>query len=182
MDELKVGEVNGIRITAFQKNETFYVPIKPICTALGIDDRTQRAKIQESEYLAPFGVLETSVGANNSTREMYCLPLFYIPGWLFSINPNLVAPEARENVRKYQWECYKILYLHFFGDFVESNTMSGKAREIKNEISAVRESIAANQEEGKQLKGRMKELETQLDEITSKIINPEKHLFNQEPL
>lgn len=65
MNQINVGTVNGVAITAFHKDEQFLVPIKPICTALGIDDKAQRAKIQEDEYLAPVGVLSTSTGADN---------------------------------------------------------------------------------------------------------------------
>lgn len=178
MDTINVGSVNGIAITAFKKDETFYVPIKPICTALGIDDRAQRTKIQEDTFLAPVGVLSTSTGADNRLYEMYCLPLFVIPGWLFSINPNNVAPEAKEKVRKYQWECYGVLYRHFFGDFIESTTMGVKAREIKDEIAAARESLEANRKQEKEIKGKIRELELQYEEVTARMINPEKNLFS----
>ncbi len=178
MSTIKVGTVNGIAITAFQKGDEYLVPIKPICTALGIDVEAQRKKIMESKHLAPVAVLETAVGADNCPREMHCLPLFYIPGWLFSINPNNVAPNVRERVGEFQWECYKVLYHHFFSDLIESTTMGERAREIKKEITYLQESINANQEEAKQLKGKMKELESQLEDVTAKMITPEKHLFN----
>jgi hypothetical protein len=40
---------------------------------------------------------------------MLCLPLKFIPGWLFGINANRVKPELRENIIRYQRECYDVL-------------------------------------------------------------------------
>ena len=44
---------------------------------------------------------------------MFCIPFRFVFGWLFSINPKNVAPEAREAVLKYKLECYNVLYNHF---------------------------------------------------------------------
>ncbi|MDE5808644.1 MAG: phage antirepressor N-terminal domain-containing protein [Muribaculaceae bacterium] len=44
-------------------------------------------------------MLSTSTEADNRLYEMFCLPLFFIPGWLLSVNPKNVAPEARVNGR-----------------------------------------------------------------------------------
>lgn len=44
---------------------------------------------------------------------MFCLPLEFVFGWLFTINSSNVAPEAKETVEKYQLECYRVLYRHF---------------------------------------------------------------------
>ena len=181
MDEIKIGLVNGIEITAFEKDDQYFVPIKPICTALGIDIEPQRKKIMEDKYLAPVAVLETATGADNRLYEMFCLPLFFIPGWLFSINPKNVAPEARENVRKYRWECYQTLYDHFLGPIVESNQMGSRAREISNEITEMKESLLENKIREKEIKSRIYELKAEYEAVTAKMINPERHLFNIDP-
>ena len=160
------------------RESPFLVPIKPICTALGIDIEPQRKKIMEDEYIAPVAVLETATGADNRLYEMLCLPLFFIPGWLFSINPKNVAPEAKEKVRNFKWECYKVLYSHFFGSFIESSTMSEKARELRKEIADEESRLVTHQEEAKQIKSRISDLKTKLGDITEKMINPERYLFN----
>ena len=134
MNQINVGSVNGVAITAFQKGEQILVPIKPICTALGIDDKAQRAKILEDKYLAPTVVIVTTVEADGCTRAMFCLTLFSIPGWICPINPENVAPEAKEKVRILKRECYTVLYSHFFRPFFESITMSEKARELRKKI------------------------------------------------
>ena len=52
---------------------------------------------------------------------MACLPIEFIFGWLFTINPKNVKEDARESVRKYRMECYRALYSHFteYAEFVE---------------------------------------------------------------
>ena len=91
------------------------VPIRPICDALGIDYKVQWQKLKDDEDLSSTMVLSTTVGADRKEREMCCLPIRYIFGWLFTINPKNVKPEAQEAVRAYRRSCYDALYAHFFG-------------------------------------------------------------------
>lgn len=44
---------------------------------------------------------------------MACLPIEFVSGWLFTINPKNVHPDARESVANYRIECYRVLYRHF---------------------------------------------------------------------
>jgi hypothetical protein len=40
---------------------------------------------------------------------MLCLPLDYISGFLFGLNPDRTKPELRDRIIRYQRECYKVL-------------------------------------------------------------------------
>jgi hypothetical protein len=40
---------------------------------------------------------------------MLCLPLDYISGFLFGINPERTKPEIKDKLIRYQRECYKVL-------------------------------------------------------------------------
>lgn len=108
-----ITRVNGVEIVSFN-NEDIIVPIKPICDAIGVDASSQRKKIDEDEILSSVKVLSTVTGADGKQYEMICLPLAFIYGWLFSINPKNVKEEARETVSKYRYECYMALFEHFF--------------------------------------------------------------------
>ena len=76
------------------------------------------------------------VAADGKQREMVCLPLKYIFGWLFTISPKNVAPEAKELVRRYRTECYDALYRYFTAraEFVEL-----KQKEIDRQLTIVEE-------------------------------------------
>lgn len=107
-----LARVNKVDILLVENGHKL-VPIKPICDALGIDDKAQRDKIKNDEILGSVGVLSTSTGSDKKSYEMFCIPYRFVFGWLFSINPKNVSPEARETVLKYKLECYNVLYNHF---------------------------------------------------------------------
>jgi hypothetical protein len=44
-----------------------------------------------------------------NTSEMICLPLRFLNGWLFGVNPKRVRPDLRDRVIRYQRECYDAL-------------------------------------------------------------------------
>lgn len=98
METKIITRVNNVDIVATSFEQL--VPIRPICDALGIDAKVQRQKIQEDEDLSSTGVLSTSVGADGKEREMLCLPIRYIFGWLFTINPKNVMSDAEAKLKK----------------------------------------------------------------------------------
>ena len=108
----EIAKVNNVAIMA-SNDPRQLVPIKPICDALGIDAKAQRNRIDRDEILNSTGVIMTSVAADGKEREMYCIPLRYVFGWLFSIDTNRVDEEVRPLVIKYKMQCYDVLYDHF---------------------------------------------------------------------
>lgn len=106
--------VNNVDIISLNDNiEEPLIPIKPICDALGIAFAPQFSKIKDDPDLSSTVTLSVMVGADGKERKMQCLPLEFVYGWLFSINPKNIKPEAREGMRKYRMECYRALYNHF---------------------------------------------------------------------
>ena len=121
MNTKTITTVNNVEILALAENETRLVPIKPICEALGIDYPTQFSKIKNDEDLSSVIGLSPTTGADGKQYEMSCLPVEFIFGWLLTINPKNVKPEAREFVSKYRMECFRVLADHFLGaqDFLK---------------------------------------------------------------
>ena len=107
-----ITRVNNVDIMATNNAEKL-VPIKPICEALGIDSKVQRQKIQDDSDLSSVGVLSTSTGSDGKQYEMFCLPIEFVFGWLFTINPKNVKVEVQEAVRQYRMQCYRALYEYF---------------------------------------------------------------------
>lgn len=110
MEEKTIIRVNGVDIVATSDE---LIPIRPICDALGISYERQYRKVNESEDLGSVVALRATTGADGKQYEMVCLPIEFIYGWLFTINPDNVKEEAREKVRRYRMECYHALYLYF---------------------------------------------------------------------
>ncbi len=135
METRTIVRVNNVDIVA-TSDEQKLVPIKPICEALGIAFERQSVKLKEHPILAPRVTLAVMVANDGKGREMICLPMKYIFGWLFTINPANVNEEAKENLIRYQKECYDALYNHFTArtEFVEQ-----KQKEIDRQLTIVEE-------------------------------------------
>lgn len=151
MDKQVITTVNDIQIVAVT-DESFntLVPIKPICDAIGVAFERQFSKLKEHEILAPTVTLRVMVAADGKQREMVCLPLEFVYGWIFTINTKNVSKEAHDSVLRYQLECYQALYTHFAGSLrrrVEENEAEIKALQAVNEaIKGVKAAKAAQKE------------------------------------
>lgn len=141
-----------------------------MCDALGIDAKSQRAKLQEDEFFASTGVIITSVAADEKEREMFCIRLRDVYGWLATINPGKVAPEAREAVTRYRRECYDVLYEHF------SCSMQRTIETNNAEIELLRQINSAIAEE-KEAKARRKKAEDALDKLRASRLDTQPTLF-----
>lgn len=147
MDKQVITTINGIEVSAVRdENLNFFVPVKPICQALGIDPDAQRQRINRHYILNSVAVTLTATGADGKHYEMLCLPLKFAYGWLFTIDANLVAEIRRESVAGYQLECYEALYRHFAGSLrrrVEENEAEITALQAVNDaISREKEARA----------------------------------------
>ncbi len=116
-------EFHGDYLTAIFDGETVWVALRPLFENLGLAWSKQRTKLLSDPVLS--SVIDeksiTSKGKDGKTYKvkMLCLPLEYINGLLFKINPNKIPnPQVREKVILYQKECYKALYEYFLGDVV----------------------------------------------------------------
>ncbi|NCB47469.1 hypothetical protein EOM81_10695 [bacterium] len=115
-----VAVVNQQQIQIIKRDNQEFVPIKPICSALGIDPWGQQKRIKKDILLGSVTDTVAATGSDGKNYEMVVLPLRYVFGWLFTIDSNLVKEESREAVLKYQMECYDALYDYFksYLDFV----------------------------------------------------------------
>lgn len=151
MNKQVITTVNGIEIVAVtDESYNTLVPIKPICDAIGVAFERQFSKLKEHEILAPTVTLRVMVAADGKQREMVCLPLEFVYGWIFTINTKNVSKEAHDSVLRYQLECYQALYTHFAGSLrrrVEENEAEIKALQAVNEaIKGVKAAKAAQRE------------------------------------
>ncbi len=105
------------------------IPIRPICEALGVSYERQYRKVKESKELESIIAYRATVGADGKLREMVCLPVEYIYGWVFSINPDNVKPEVKEQVIRYKMECYHALYLYFHRPQEQADEQNRQERE-----------------------------------------------------
>ena len=129
-----LARVNNVSIQLVENESGKFIPIRPICDALGIDSKAQRDRIERDKILSSTGVVMTSVAGDGKEREMFCLPFKFALGWLFKIDNSRVNEDAQDAVIAYQLECYNALYDYFTSraEFVEK-----KQIEIDSQLEIV---------------------------------------------
>ncbi|MBQ3700924.1 MAG: hypothetical protein II886_13630 [Prevotella sp.] len=160
MNTTNVAIINGISLQVVASESEQLVAVKPVREILGVDDKAQRYKINEHPLFSSVRVLSTSTGADGKAYEMVCLPLRYFPSWLFSINPNNVKEEIRENLLEYQKKCNDILYDYFF-------SRAEFAQKKEREFSRQMEVVATAKENFHNAKRVLNEAETRLKRINA---------------
>lgn len=106
------------QISAVQVEDgTVYVPVRPICDLIGIDRRGQQQRIERDPVLSAVSRTVTVLVSGGVTppqgREMLCVPLEFLNGWLFGISASRVKDSVREKLIQYQFDCYRVLYEAF---------------------------------------------------------------------
>lgn len=103
----------GETLFAMQKGGEVLVALKPICASLGLDWDAQRQRLRRDSVLNATAVITTAVAEDGKDRDVLCLPLSYLNGWLFGISEHRVKPELKGKVVAYKRECYRVLWAHF---------------------------------------------------------------------
>jgi hypothetical protein len=103
-------------LVRIHEQERIFVPIRPICDYIGLDWSAQFRRINRDPVLseATQGVAITTTpspdGRGGGLQELVCLPLKFLPGWLFGVSATRVKPEFRDKIIRYQRECYDVLW------------------------------------------------------------------------
>ena len=155
-----------------------FVPIRPVCDHLGVTLAGQRERINRDPVLSE-EVTSISVTLTQQAREMICLPLKFIPGWLFGINANRVKPVIRERLIRYQRECYDVLAEAFaegrltsepsFNELLASDSPAAMAYRMAQALQ-----IMARQQ--LILESRVDDHEDRLETIESKLGDPDRYI------
>jgi len=150
MNELKV---NGSIIKCPSQNNENYVAIRSICQCLGIDHKSQFERIKNDEIL---GQLYTdtvySWGEDKRQRKMFCLPVKYVFGWLFSIDEIKINAHARPTFIEYKKQCYEALYNHFIGGLSQQNELNKKEIIALENIAKLKEELSQASKELKAIR------------------------------
>lgn len=85
-----------------------YVPMKPVVEGMGMDWASQFTKLKQ-RFKSTIAEI-TMVAEDGKSRNMLCIALRKLSGWLHTISPNKVKPEIRDKVIRYQEECDDVLY------------------------------------------------------------------------
>lgn len=156
MKTTNVAIVNGITLQVVADEREQLVAVKPVCEILGVNYPGQFTKLKEHPLYGSVIELSPTTGADGKAYDMVCLPLRYFPSWLFSINPNNVKEDIRENLLEYQLKCNDVLFDYFFRrtDF---------AMKKEEKVNLAREAYEDSTEEVRLAKSRQTLAKTNFD-------------------
>lgn len=130
--------ITAVLIKANDRQE-IYVPIRQICDYLGLAFAGQRTRINRDPVLSEAVQIIniTTQSAKGGNPNVLCLPLKYLPGWLFGISASRVKPELQDKILRYQRESYDVLWEAFqegrltrdpgFDDLLANDTPAAQA-------------------------------------------------------
>ena len=125
---------HGDSLYLINYNNEPYVPMKPVVDGMGMDWAAQFTKLKQrfNSTIAEIAI----VAGDNKSRNMVCLPLRKLAGWLQSISPNKVKPEIRDKVIQYQNECDDVLY-----EYWTTGEVKNKGRTTVDERTPLRDAV-----------------------------------------
>lgn len=93
------------------------VPMRPVVEGMGLDWASQFTKIKQ-RFKTSVVMITMQLPGDVQRREVVCLNLRKLAGWLHTINVGKVRPELREKVARYQEECDDVLYQYWMNGSV----------------------------------------------------------------
>lgn len=95
---------------------TYWIAVKPICEALGVDYIAQFKALKSDEFYQPALSEQTIQIPGDQGRNMFCISEKYVYGWLAGIKfSNTMKPETKANLIAYRRKCYDLLFEYFHG-------------------------------------------------------------------
>lgn len=105
----------GDSLTILIENGQLFVAIRPIADSLMPGWSRQLQVIKSDAVLSSTVSLKYTVdGKDGKRRKMVFLPLEYLQGWLFKINPSKCRADRRAKIIEYQRECFHVLHDYFW--------------------------------------------------------------------
>lgn len=114
-NEIVYVNIHGNPVPTVLHNGKPHVGMKALCEQMGLDWEGQRQRVSRDETLNSTACVIKVVATDGKSREMVCLPLDMINGWLFGIDASRVKEDIRARVLAYQRECYVVLYNYWHG-------------------------------------------------------------------
>ena len=108
--------ITAVLVRDESSQDAIYVPLRSLVEYLGLSWSGQFERLQRDEVLSDVtkGVRVTRTPEQGGDQDMLCLPLRFLPGWLFGIQASRIKDaQIREKIIRYRRECYDVLWEAF---------------------------------------------------------------------
>jgi hypothetical protein len=165
----------GDQITvALVEEDEPYVPLRTLTDYLGLDWSSQYRRTQRDSVLARSLRTLTVQSADGKQRDMVCLPLDKLPGWLFGITVSKVKPELAPKLERYREECFRVLWKEFQSDLAQRQT--ALARSPLAQVREMGLAIAQLAEQQMALEGRVVYIDGTVTVLSSRVDKADERL------
>ncbi len=127
-------------LAARTETSEIYLPVKPICTALGVSWTSQYRKIKADDILLE-SVRTLRLQTRGGVQNLVCMDVEAIPLWLAGIEPTRVRTDLRDKLRAYKRWVRKVVYEAFARETSIVPAVSMDVATVTPDIAAL-ESIA----------------------------------------
>ena len=167
-------DFNGGKVYFLAADGQWWIAIKPICEALGVDFERQRKNLKADPILGQLPSVQTVVAVDGKSRKMVCLPEFHVYGWLFKLRSSAEGFEA------FQWKCYELLYNYFHGSITDRNKYLKERTTSRAEAAQLRKALGAdpNYTRLQELQGRAKSADKALKQLDQDLVASQMPLWN----
>ncbi|OOF84441.1 antirepressor [Rodentibacter ratti] len=135
--QLSTIQFHNQSLVTFEQDGTYYTAMKPICENIGLAWEPQLLRIKRDDVLSSTMIITIIVAEDGKQREMVCLPIDYLNGWLFGIDVKRVKPEIRDTLIMYKKECYKALADYWIKGKAERKTTTDERTGLRQAVSAL---------------------------------------------
>lgn len=142
MSKLITVDFHDDTLFAVEATGGVFVALKPICTALGLDPKKQRERVQRDPILSEGGAVMALPSAGG-LQETLCLRLDLLNGWLLGIDAARVKPKARDRVLAYKRERCAVLFRHFKGSRAAVHPHGSDPSPVREEPVRIRRQLVA---------------------------------------
>jgi len=174
-------EITAVRLEDGQ----VLIPIRPICENMGLSWSAQYERINRDPVLADL-TASVRVTRTEGSRDLVCLPLRFLPGWLFGVNANRVKKGIRDRLLRYQRECYDVLAEAFtdgrlttdpdFEALLAQDTPEAQAVHVARAMLRLANNQLIMRGQLDDHEGRLIEQDRRLEALESQIGDPGRHV------
>jgi len=165
-------EFNGKTLMFLSVDGQYWIALKPICEALGVNWKYQHGKLLKDKILSQLSRNIGMVAQDKKVRKMTSLPENSIYGWIFKLE------SVAEGMEEYQWECYNALYNHFHGTITGRKELLKQKAMAQVEIGEVMNTLTTdNALKIDKAKRKLNQVTAQLRALDGETLEEERNLF-----
>lgn len=150
-------------------NNEAFVALRPIVEYLGLSWGSQRNRLFRDEVLNHHNTTIKMTSADGRQREMLCLQLEYLAGWLFGVTPSRTKPELAPKLTRYREECFLVLWRTFQDELSQVQNVAPATPTSLVQVRDMALAIAHMAEQQIELQIRQQETQTQITTVNARV-------------